>query len=50
MVNNRYNALYKKYTVRYQRYATKKLLDVILNDLKKKMEYEVKDKGHLNKE
>jgi hypothetical protein len=50
MVKNRYNSLYRKYSVRYQRYATKKLLDIILKDLKKKMENDVKDKGHQIKE
>jgi|LakMenE18May11ns_1017448.scaffolds.fasta_scaffold8765449_1 hypothetical protein len=43
MVKNRYNSLSKKYAVRYQRYATKKLLDIILKDLKKKMENEAKN-------
>ena len=46
MVKNRYNSLYRKYSIRYQRYATKKLLDIILKDLKKKMEADLLDKGN----
>lgn len=37
MVKNRFNSIYKKYAARYQRSSFKKIIEIIIKDIRKKL-------------